>query len=44
MTIKAIFFDFGGVIQRTEYQSPRQKLAEKFGMECARQAIQTWII
>jgi putative hydrolase of the HAD superfamily len=33
MTIKAIFFDFGGVIQRTEYQSPRQKLAEKFQME-----------
>lgn len=33
MTIKAIFFDFGGVIQRTEYQSPRQKLAEKFRME-----------
>jgi epoxide hydrolase-like predicted phosphatase len=30
---KAIFFDFGGVIQRTEYQLPRQKLAEKFGME-----------
>lgn len=33
MTIKAIFFDFGGVIQRTEYQSPRQKVAEKFRME-----------
>src|SRR5688572_7676544 len=33
MKIKAIFFDFGGVIQRTEYQSPRQKLAEKFLME-----------
>lgn len=33
MTIKAIFFDFGGVIQRTEYQLPRQKLAEKFRME-----------
>jgi epoxide hydrolase-like predicted phosphatase len=33
MKIKAIFFDFGGVIQRTEYQSPRQKLAEKFHME-----------
>ncbi|KXK11019.1 MAG: putative hydrolase [Chloroflexi bacterium OLB14] len=33
MKIKAIFFDFGGVIQRTEYQAPRQKLAEKFGME-----------
>ena len=33
MNIKAIFFDFGGVIQRTEYQSPRQQLAQKFGME-----------
>jgi epoxide hydrolase-like predicted phosphatase len=33
MEIKAIFFDFGGVIQRTEYQSPRQHLAQKFGME-----------
>lgn len=33
MKIKAVFFDFGGVIQRTEYQSPRQKLAEKFRME-----------
>ncbi|MBL8091902.1 MAG: HAD family phosphatase [Anaerolineales bacterium] len=33
MKIKAIFFDFGGVIQRTEYQSPRQHLAQKFGME-----------
>ena len=33
MNIKAIFFDFGGVIQRTEYQSPRQHLAEKFSMD-----------
>ena len=33
MNIQAIFFDFGGVIQRTEYQSPRQRLAEKFRME-----------
>jgi len=33
MKIKTIFFDFGGVIQRTEYQSPRQHLAQKFGME-----------
>lgn len=31
--IKAIFFDFGGVIQRTEYQAPRQRLAQTFGME-----------
>ena len=35
MKIKAVFFDFGGVIQRTEYQSPRQRLAERFGMEYA---------
>lgn len=33
MKIRAIFFDFGGVIQRTEYQSPRQQLAQRFGME-----------
>lgn len=33
MKIKAIFFDFGGVIQRTEYQAPRQQLAQRFGME-----------
>ncbi len=31
--IRAIFFDFGGVIQRTEYQSPRQHLAERLNME-----------
>ena len=33
MNIRAIFFDFGGVIQRTEYQTPRQHLAQRFGME-----------
>ena len=33
MSIRAIFFDFGGVILRTEYQSPRQQLAERFNME-----------
>jgi glucose-1-phosphatase len=33
MTIKAIFFDLGGVIVRTEFQAPRQQLAEKLGME-----------
>lgn len=33
MKIQAIFFDFGGVIQRTEYQAPRQHLAQCFGME-----------
>ena len=33
MKIKTIFFDFGGVIQRTEYQAPRQQLAQRFNME-----------
>jgi len=33
MTIKAVFFDLGGVILRTEYQAPRQRLAESFGMD-----------
>lgn len=33
MTIRAILFDLGGVILRTEYQAPRQKLAERFGMD-----------
>ena len=33
MRIQTVFFDFGGVIQRTEFQAPRQKLAQRFGME-----------
>ena len=33
MSIRAIFFDLGGVLLRTEYQAPRQKLAERFGMD-----------
>lgn len=33
MSIKAVFFDLGGVIVRTEYQAPRQHLAERLGME-----------
>lgn len=33
MSIRAVFFDFGGVIQRTEFQAPRQHLAQRFGME-----------
>ena len=33
MNIRAVFFDLGGVILRTEYQAPRQHLAEKLGME-----------
>ena len=31
--IKAVFFDLGGVIVRTEYQAPRQHLAVRLGME-----------
>jgi epoxide hydrolase-like predicted phosphatase len=33
MTIKAIFFDLGGVIVRTEFQAPRQQLADRLGMD-----------
>ena len=33
MPVRAVFFDFGGVIMRTEHQSPRQHLAERFGMD-----------
>jgi putative hydrolase of the HAD superfamily len=33
MGIRAVFFDFGGVIMRTEYQAPRQHLAERFRMD-----------
>ncbi|WKZ37279.1 MAG: HAD family phosphatase [Anaerolineales bacterium] len=33
MGIRAVFFDFGGVLQRTEFQAPRQHLAERFGMD-----------
>lgn len=33
MSIRAVFFDHGGVIARTEYQVPRQHLAERLGME-----------
>jgi epoxide hydrolase-like predicted phosphatase len=33
MSIRAVFFDFGGVILRTEYQAPRQQLAERFHMD-----------
>jgi len=33
MTIRAVFFDLGGVIVRTEFQSPRQRLAERLGMD-----------
>lgn len=33
VNIRAVFFDFGGVIQRTEFQAPRQRLAQRFGMD-----------
>jgi epoxide hydrolase-like predicted phosphatase len=33
MSIRAVFFDLGGVIVRTEYQAPRQQLADRLGME-----------
>ncbi len=29
MSIRAVFFDLGGVIVRTEYQAPRERLAER---------------
>ena len=33
MTIRAVFVDMGGVIVRTEFQAPRQHLADRLGME-----------
>ena len=33
MSIRAVFFDLGGVILHTEYQAPRQHLAEEFSMD-----------
>lgn len=33
MSIHAVFFDFGGVLMRTEFQAPRQHLAERFKLE-----------
>lgn len=33
MTIKAVFFDLGGVIVRTEFEAPRQQLADRLGMD-----------
>ena len=32
MGIRAVFFDLGGVILRTEYQAPRERLAERLNM------------
>lgn len=31
--IRAVFFDFGGVIARTEFQAPRVRLADRLGMD-----------
>jgi epoxide hydrolase-like predicted phosphatase len=33
VAIRAVFFDLGGVIVRTEFQSPRQHLAERLNQE-----------
>ena len=33
MSLRAVFFDLGGVILRTEFQAPRQHLAERLGLE-----------
>ena len=33
MTVRAIFVDLGGVLVRTEFQAPRQHLAERLGLE-----------
>lgn len=33
MSIQAVFFDLGGVIVRTEFQAPRQQLADRLGLE-----------
>ena len=32
MSVRAVFFDLGGVIVRTEYQAPRERLAERLNM------------
>lgn len=32
MSLKAVFFDMGGVILRTEHQAPREQLAASFGL------------
>lgn len=33
MSFSAVFFDLGGVIQRTEYQAPREHLAQRLATE-----------
>ncbi len=32
MPVRAVFFDMGGVILRTEYQAPRERLAERLNL------------
>lgn len=32
MTVRAIFFDLGGVVVRTEFQAPREHLAERLNL------------
>ena len=32
MTIRAVFFDLGGVLVRTEFQAPRELLAQRLGL------------
>jgi putative hydrolase of the HAD superfamily len=33
VSLRAVYFDLGGVIVRTEFQAPRQHLAERLGLE-----------
>lgn len=33
MNFRVVFFDLGGVIVRTEYQAPRQRLADRLGLD-----------
>ncbi len=33
MTVRAVYFNLGGVLVRTEFQAPRQHLAEQLGLE-----------
>lgn len=33
MTFRCVFFDLGGVIVRTEHQAPRQRLADRLGLD-----------
>jgi len=34
MTLRAVCFDLGGVIVRTEHQAPREHLAQRLGWKC----------